>query len=627
MNIKYQQGGVFTPPFVVYQPSGLLGAVAAEEPSSKKEEKKKDKGINLKDVFELVKDLGGLEGDNALAMQQLAQLFSSIESKINTPEDGLFGGSLFDNTNSIASDYLKIINLVDKIKFQAKEFTKARDTAIANNNLSEAAIDSRGRVMVATEEGFHWVTPEEYYENREELGYNIVTNGELLNYRDKGVGGLAFNTKAIHTVANGMGAKQITQLISDAVNNLGKTSSNEYVSGYMGVKAGELINGLESYLEAVKKSDGKYTNLEDLYKLELIGEHQAKQAKQALDYLYLTLPENAKALLKLKSGYGTDLGAINLVSSFIASKVSDTTKFNVNLVGGPTKEEAGVDSKEGDKTKGNFVLQVQAGKGAHRGIFELNPESAVVMKTDMDVYQGVKTSQGNYVGNTSVLKMLQESRLLEITKTDEAYLGNQKIAPEKLQDILYTQGAFARIEMPVDKTTKGPNFKLFKLFEEYKAMKQVSEQTAKSMLQGEYKELTELLDANGNPNKEMFRPFLVFDVATTEKLAGIKEDNNFVADKKSDPILYNTIIKYLSEANPEKAEMYADLDTYDAIGELGGLLGYDHIYRGSLYIPIDMNKTSAMSDYPMSIQDYNELLYQISTKGGYNEAPGTNYIK
>ena len=625
--MKYQQGGVFTPPFVVYQPSGLLGTQVTEQATSKEEKKKKDKGIDLKDVFELVKGLNGLQGDNALAMQQLLQLFSSIESELNTPEDSLFGGSLFGGgTGSIASKYLEIVNLVDKIKYQSKEFEKARDTAISNNNLSEAAIDSRGKVMVATEDGFHWVTPEEYYENREKLGYDIVTNGELLNYREKGIGGLAFNTKAIYTVANGMGTKQVTQMLSDAINNLGKTSTNEYVSGYIGVTAGELINGLNSYLKAVKNGGGQYTSVEDLYKVGLLEESQAPQAEQALRYLYHVLPENAKALLKLKSGQGTDLGAIGLISTFISSKQSDLRKFEPQLVGGPTREEAGVDSEKGDKTKGNFVLQVQAGKGAHRDIFTLNPESSVKMETDMDVYEGVKTPQGNYVGTTSVLNMLQESRLLEITRTNEAYLGNQKLSSEKLKDLLYTEGAFARVEMPIDQVTKGPNFKLFKLFEEYKAMKQVSEQTAKSMLQGEYKVLTELLDANGKPNKEMFRPFLVFDVTTTKELAGIKDDNNFVADKKSDPTLYKSIIKYLSEANPEKAEEYANLDTYDFLGELLTLGQYDHVYKGTLYIPIDPNKAAAMSDYPISVQDQKESDYQMYNKG-YNEAPSANGIK
>jgi hypothetical protein len=134
------------------------------------------------------------------------------------------------------------------------------------------------------------------------------------------------------------------------------------------------------------------------------------------------------------------------------------------------------------------------------------------------------------------------------------------------------------------------------------------------------------LDANGKPKKEYFRPFLVFDVTTTKELAGIKDDNNFVADKESDPVLYKSIIKYLSEANPEKAEEYADLDAYDFLGEFLTLGQYDHIYKGTLYIPIDPNKAAAMSDYPISVQDQKESDYQMHNKG-YNAPPNANSIK
>ena len=86
--------------------------------------------------------------------------------------------------------------------------------------------------MVIGQDGFEWVSPEEYYEEREDKEYSLVTNAELLDYRAKGLGGLAFNTQAIHTVANGMGMKQVTELISNAISNLGKLSTNEEVSGY-----------------------------------------------------------------------------------------------------------------------------------------------------------------------------------------------------------------------------------------------------------------------------------------------------------------------------------------------------------------------------------------------------------
>jgi hypothetical protein len=63
--------------------------------------------------------------------------------------------------------------------------------------------------------------------------------------------------QAIHTVANGMGSKQITDLINNALTSLGKMSDNTELTGYVGVTAGDLILGIKKYEEALKKS-GRY---------------------------------------------------------------------------------------------------------------------------------------------------------------------------------------------------------------------------------------------------------------------------------------------------------------------------------------------------------------------------------
>ena len=102
MILKYQQGGVFTPPFVVYQPSAPVTTTTTETTSKK--EAKKDLGIDLKDVLGLIKDLGGLDGDEIAASEALNQLFTSIEYKLNNPDLAELGG--FGVTGSISSEYL-----------------------------------------------------------------------------------------------------------------------------------------------------------------------------------------------------------------------------------------------------------------------------------------------------------------------------------------------------------------------------------------------------------------------------------------------------------------------------------------------------------------------------------------
>jgi hypothetical protein len=48
------------------------------------------------------------------------------------------------DTDSIAFEYLKALNLVSKLKYEAENFVKARDHAIEKGSLTEYAINSKG---------------------------------------------------------------------------------------------------------------------------------------------------------------------------------------------------------------------------------------------------------------------------------------------------------------------------------------------------------------------------------------------------------------------------------------------------------------------------------------------------
>ena len=137
--------------------------------------------------------------------------------------------------------------------------------------------------MVIGQDGFDWVTPEEYYTDREDKEYQLITNAELLDYRAKGLGGLAFNTQAIYTVANGMGSKQITELINAAVTSLGKMKSNEELTGYVGVTAGDLMQGLKDYTKALKNDvKGLKIGVPKEYFGEGINEEVSTSVKNAI---------------------------------------------------------------------------------------------------------------------------------------------------------------------------------------------------------------------------------------------------------------------------------------------------------------------------------------------------------
>ena len=618
MILKYQQGGVFTPPFVVYQPSAPVTTTTTETTSKK--EAKKDLGIDLKDVLGLIKDLGGLDGDEIAASEALNQLFTSIEYKLNNPELAELGG--FGGTGSIASEYLKIVRLVDNIKRQASEFTKARDTAITNNNLSEAAVDSRGRVMVVGQDGFEWITPEKYYEERENKGYSLVTNAELLDYRAKGLGGLAFNMQAIHTVANGMGSKQITDLINNALTSLGKMSDNTELTGYVGVTAGDLILGIKKYEEALKKSGRYNASVQDLYNVKLLTESQSQLAALALEYIYNTLPNSAKAQLKLKSD-GTDKGARTLIGELVTSKTTTKIDFNPSLVGGPTSKHT--DTKE-QKTsiEDSFLWRVQQNIGTHYGSMKVNNESASALTLKGTIFEQVLTPDNKHIGDNSIENMLNNSHLRSIT-IGKAYFGNQVLSEDDMKKIMYKGDGLMRTNLPVDDDGK-PAFELLDLWESLKLDIDLTKTPTKDLLATDkYKKLRQYFNNDGSWNKNKVKPFIVFNGMTTDGLINIEPKNKFVVDKDTSADMVGRL--KLGLATKVGSDMiYPDIDEQNWYEPFD--IQYDHVYEGTIYMPIHMNKNSSILNQgvDLGIAYSIEEEYQDSLKPDY-QATNINMLK
>lgn len=618
MILKYQQGGVFTPPFVVYQPSAPITTTTTETTSKK--EAKKDLGIDLKDVLGLIKDLGGLDGDEVAASEALNQLFTSIEYKLNNPELAELGG--FGGTGSIASEYLKIVRLVDNIKRQASEFTKARDIAITNNNLSEAAVDSRGRVMVVGQDGFEWITPEKYYEERENKGYSLVTNAELLDYRAKGLGGLAFNMQAIHTVANGMGSKQITDLINNVLTSLGKMSDNTELTGYVGVTAGDLILGIKKYEEALKKSGRDNASVQDLYNVKLLTESQSQLAALALEYIYNTLPNSAKAQLKLKSD-GTDKGARTLIGELVTSKTTTKIDFNPSLVGGPTSKHT--DTKE-QKTsiEDSFLWRVQQNKGTHYGSMKVNNESASALTLKGTIFEQVLTPDNKHIGDNSIENMLNNSHLRSIT-IGKAYFGNQVLSEDDMKKIMYKGDGLMRTNLPVDDDGK-PAFELLDLWESLKLDIDLTKTPTKDLLATDkYKKLRQYFNNDGSWNKNKVKPFIVFNGMTTDGLINIEPKNKFVVDKDTSADMVGRL--KLGLATKVGSDMiYPDIDEQNWYEPFD--IQYDHVYEGTIYMPIHMNKNSSILNQgvDLGIVYSIEEEYQDSLKPDY-QATNINMLK
>lgn len=610
MKIKFQQGGAFTPPFAVYQPFIVPNAEERSTRSSKKSDEE-DNDMKMKDIYGLLSDLkDAIPGDITAVSGQLGVLFNNIERKLNAPTTSLFGG-----TSSIASEYIKILKIVNNLNFQANAFKDAKKIAEDRKSLSEVVINSTGKVMVTDGDGFDWITPEEYFKNRED--YSPITNAQLLDFRSKGISGLAFNYNSLEAVAGSIGMEDITKMITDAISDLQSDSVKE--TGY--VESKKLLQGLEDYLAAKEKSGNYNASIEDLYKGTLLTENQARSAKQALVYIYNSLPANALTLLKMKSD-GTTKGALQLVDSLVYSKTKTKNEFDLALEGGPSTKSS--DNNQETNIEDSFLWRVQQNLGTHYGTIKINNNSNQSLTLNGAIFEQILTPDNKHIGDNSIENMLNNSHLRSIT-IGKAYFGNQLISEEDMRKIMYKGDGLMRTNIPVADDGK-PAFELLDLWESFKLDQELVKTPAKELIkQDKYKKLRSYFNNDGSWNKDKVKPFILFNGMTTDGLINIEPKNKFVIDKDTSADMIERIKLGLSTKIGSDM-IYPEIDEQNWYEPFG--IQYDHVYEGVVFMPIHMNKNSSILNQGVDLGiTYNiEQEYQNSIKPDY-QATNINMLK
>ena len=609
MKRKYQQGGGFNLPFVVYQPTDI--PTSSEQSGTTKEKKdKSDSGIDMDEVYNLLDDLKNvLPGDLAAAKSKLSSLFNTMELKLTSGND-LLGG-----TSSIAYEYLSALTLVNKLKFAHEEYKTAQEQAIDSGSINEYAINSRGQVIVVGEDGFEWKTPEEIFES--DGAYTPITNQELLNFRAQGKGGLAFNSEALTTVSNGIGIAKVTEMISAAVEKLGTTTESE--QGYAKVKAGQMIQGLESFIEARDKSGNYNATIEDLYKAGILNADQASQAKLALNYIYNSLPQTAVSLLKMKSD-GTVSGAKAMIDTLVYSKISTKTELNsLSLEAGPS------DKTKDDSNKSNPYLQLLRGEGGTQSEFILVPgepgEDKIGEGNEGLTVSGVKYSVLPGIHEEMSLDALLSTGLdyLDISNKRGICFGDQLLNKSDFSHVMFDNEGAHVVTLPVMYDMLGNPRVNLSLLDDYeivkKELKKYKHLSGEALLQKEAEllhkyELDELIDPNtGLPDQTRTANFLVVGAYATDKIE-LDKNSRFIEtiDKPSEH-LTQRIMRGLS-LDKKKVDYDLDVNDHWSIFEWG----YDEVYRANVFIPLTQNPNAAFNAQGTNLSESDVSAYEKQYK-------------
>ena len=597
MIFKFQQGGT-TPPFVAYQPvivSDKRTTATQEEALAAKATKESESGkLSSKDLYTMLKEkLKGLPSDVNIAMSQLKQL----EQLTQMDFDGSF-------TQNVESKYLSTLQTMNQLSFSREQYDKALDNVKSNGGLNEAAIDQYGQVYMTNGKDYKLMSPEE----AKQSGWKQMTNQDLLYLRANDPS-LSGKDEILNVVNNGIGISQVTKMIQDSIGNLGTNSSSE--TAYATTQQGQLIQGLNDFIKAAQETGQYDASIEDLYKAQIINKTQAQQAQQAIAYIYKTLPQNAKSLLKTRTEGGTDKEALSLVSTLVLSKTSKEKSFTVDLEGGPTKKSMSKDTNAGSKDdtdlKTSLPLQVmQDMGGSDVAPVTIDKGDGVQMSVYGSFFSAVNDKKGDPIVNTSLQNMLAQSGLQDIVKNARSItFGDQKLTPEQLSKITYNNTGIVRADLPVneDGTVKLSVLDDFNAaMNEIKGLGNASKEQVEA-IKAKY-HLDQYLKDDGTPDPKHTAPFILTEGYTTEK-NGI-EDTAFVKHIKNPTDDQIQLIKDSLTVGTGKDAKVPDIDTFDWYNPFDWF-GTENIYKATVYIPISNNVGAAVRGGNQNL-DYDEAL-------------------
>lgn len=595
---KFQRGGQFSSYFTVYTP--LEVPQPSQKTVARSTTSSDDGKLTEKDLFDMIKDIDGLPND----MQSI------VGNLLTTFQWNNLTGT---NTSSLATTYLQNIYQIKLAKQNKEYYDEALKNAYANGSLSEPAITASGELVVQKSDGSISSVPiETYMNNTDKLHPLTVSNlADMRKFDPQLVG----NSTIFGIINTSIGFQNFQNLIKDAVKTLGTT---EYSREGMVSNEGQASKGLD-LLKTLIDDDrvqamGSVT-AEGLYKYKIIDKNQLNQINALTDYILDTLPNNAKTWAAFKLGKSDkDKATKELIVKYLTSGASISHAFDIDYQGSIQKVTGTKTDSSETNPKEGFWVQVQTGKGGDETIYNLLNNTSLMQVS------------GKYYGTTPGLEVsksfnayLADSGVRNVIKNmNNITFGNIQLSSDSYNDLVIdANGGAMTATLPI--TPEGKvDFSVLDTYTEIqnKLKEQGLTPNTREYTEQLVKELTDngldyLVDVQrGNIDVNKFGHFLILKGVTSSKAVAVQNNkkvnlddvtSDYIVDASDDDQLYNVIRQILSTKDSEYK--LDENNWYD-------WNGWDKLYSGNIFIPLNMNTINGMNADDNDIKSSTALEYE-----------------
>lgn len=601
---KLQDGG-FMSLFTQYTPvqspapsQSARGSASREERGSEREESTKGK-LTEKDLFELVSKVDGLPNDTRALVSSLQNMFQMQQ---------ITGTS---DVSDLASTYLSNIYQIKMASYNKKEYDKAYTEVTKNGGLNEYAITASGQVIVMDEDdNLKQISVAELLKGTSK--YRPLTNSNLLYlraYQPEYIN----NNQILNTVANGIGMEQVDKMIREKLSSLG--TSETVRSGYS-VKADSYIaQGLNvlSQVESAAVAGQTGMTLDGMYKNKIITKDQKQQAEAALQYIYNTLPDNAKTLLSIKAGNASNpqAGAQAVILQLITSRMRQTNSSETTWEGtleqvtksgkGKSGSGSGDDGLGSDDIKTSPYSNMSRMIGGNPTSISINKGTNYQIDVDGINYPSIPGFDGKPIGKTSLENLLVSGLQGVVTDKNAITFGNVVLSSNDFENVMYDGTGGTMAILPTKLSNTGRKVVDLEALDRWEAAnKQLRDMGIKSIYDSDHQqEIVQVLYQNqleklvnvssGSLDYSALGQFMIIDgYAVDHSSKNTFKDSSFVTkvDETSDEI---PMIERALSTDKDQSNYKIDVDNwYD-------WNGHNTVYKGSIYIPITSNQLQALT--------------------------------
>lgn len=614
--IKYDSGGDF-----ILTKSLYSGSDYSESSNSIKDlfktadSEDSDSKASDKDLLGIIKEIKGLKSDENAAIARVSQLL--MNPAIRNPQN-------------LYQAYLQTVQLVNELERNKKEYENAYDKASKNNGLSEIAIDDRGFIIAYDKsKGPQSITylPVQTFiadqQNPQTSKYQALTNSDLLNLRDN-TDLYTFNNSVFQVVENGIGLDKVTDMIHNVTD---KIKSNKLeMSGYSTAQNNTIIKGIDLMKDIAQMPDvgPAMMTLDGVYKSKVISESNKQQIDASLEYIYRTLPNNAKTLLAVKSGNAQDPAAgaksmiYLLLSSVTQNNITFDPEYQKDLNPDGTKKSDSSNGIENGDYKLNPAERFMIGSGEHV-LFDLNFKGTKGNFTLDAIRMAIPDTENKNLGQNCTLNEVSKSLMGGALDFNSIYASNgAKLSPNATSEMLVNDGNIYSLDLPYVRDEVGNIHPDYDLLDKIDAVnKQAKEEGVdptnpdnREKMNEYYKdaELPVLYRKDPNTgewvlNTDQYMRFAAFNCTVLS--TAFENDPSFNIDEIDNDDEIEQVLNILKQKNGGEKVNFDENNWYD-------WNGHDDMYRVSVFIPMSENLLSVQGG--KNVEANTQIALEAQTK-------------